>query len=46
MEIKKATEVVTGGVPNGSQLAAINAQTKAELYRAQAEKYRSDAENE
>ena len=31
MEIKKATEVVTGGVPNGSQLAAINAQTKAEL---------------
>ncbi len=31
MEIKKATEVVTGGVPNGAQLMAINAQAKAEL---------------
>ena len=25
MEVKKATEVKTGGVPNGAQLEAINA---------------------
>ena len=31
MEIKKATEVVTSGTPNGVQLDAINAQAKAKL---------------
>ena len=31
MEIKKATEVVTSGIPNGVQLEAINAQAKATL---------------
>lgn len=31
MEIKKATEVVSGGVPTEGQLAAVNAQAKAKL---------------
>lgn len=31
MEVKKATEVKIGGVPNGAQLEAINAQAKAKL---------------
>lgn len=31
MEVKKATEVKTGGVPDGVQLEAINAQAKARL---------------
>ena len=31
MEIKKATEIVTGGVPTAAQLEAINGQAKAKL---------------
>ena len=31
MEVKKATDIVTGGVPDGAQLEAINAQAKAKL---------------
>ena len=31
MEVKKATDIVTGGVPNGAQLEAINAQARAKL---------------
>ena len=35
MEIKKATEVVTGGVPTAAQLEAINAQAKGTLTQEQ-----------
>lgn len=31
MEVKKATDIVTGGVPDGAQLEAINAQARAKL---------------
>ena len=34
MEIKKATEVVTSGVPNAVQLEAINTQARAKLTAA------------
>ena len=35
MEIKKATQVATGGVPTGVQLEAINAQAKAKMSEEQ-----------
>lgn len=35
MDIKKASEAVSSGVPNAAQLAAINAQAKAKLTEAQ-----------
>ena len=35
MEIKKATEVITSGVPTAAQLEAINAQAKAQLTEEQ-----------